>query len=130
MILSIQNKLEDKMNKLLLTLALATAVCTAGFSALQAQETPSAKVQSQINTLREIYINIDFDGGHYYYVRIESPDKNLSTWELESEKDFSSILNDRWETGDQILIEDQILMNVTRNSQYAFHPVKAWWVKQ
>ncbi|MFV0340264.1 MAG: hypothetical protein ACK5MA_06515 [Parachlamydiaceae bacterium] len=56
--------------------------------------------------------------------------KNLSTWELESEKDFSSILNDRWETGDQILIDDQILMNVTRNSQYAFHPVKAWWVKQ
>lgn len=90
--------------------------------------TNTEKTQEEILVVQDIYITIDFDGGHYYYVRLKSNDESLSSWELAREADFRMILKDNWKKGDEIVaLDHNQLWNISKDSHYYFYSAGNWW---
>lgn len=113
-----------KLLTALTLIALSADINAAPQAAPQSQQADSAYL------IRAIHIAMDFDGGHSYYVRLEDPERGLSTWELRNHSDFYKVVAENWETGDEVHIDNGMLTNLTRGSQYPFDSVGDWWPKK
>jgi hypothetical protein len=116
------------MNQLLLALTFAFIALSAGISAAPAVTPQTQEVNLYV--VRALYSMIDFDGGHYFYVRMEDSNRTLSTWELQRNSDFYAIQNDDWQVGDDIVRNGNKLTNMRTGSQYAFFSAGNWWYKK
>lgn len=117
------------MNQLIFALAFAFIAVSTNVSAAP-EAAPQTQQESNTYVVRGVHTMIDFDGGHYFYVRMEDSNRALSTWELKNESDFRSILKDDWQVGDDIVVNGDMLTNLTKGSQYAFFSAGNWWYKK
>ena len=90
--------------------------------------------------LTDVYETLDFDGGHYYYVRLQHDDSSVAkfAWELTNESEFRKIRDEEWEAGDVIVVivdgrypwdtsNNHYLWNETKATGYSFKYVGNWW---
>lgn len=114
--------------KLLFALIFTFSALSADTSA--APEAPTKTQEVNLYVVRALYSMVDFDGGHYFYVRMEDSNRTLSTWELQRNSDFYAIQNDDWQVGDDIVRNGNKLTNMRTGSQYAFFSAGNWWYKK
>lgn len=114
------------LNYFVFSFILITYAFTTDVSASHPQNTNNTQENTAL--IADISAMIDFDGGHYYYIKLENQDNTQSSWELASEADFRLILKDNWEVGDEIImLDEKILWNITKDSQYYFYSIGNWW---
>lgn len=113
-------------------------IFTANIEADQSRDIVSTPQNTFV--LTDINETLDFDGGHYFYVKLQQDDGTESTftWELANESDYSKIRDEEWTAGDVIVVavdgqypwntsNIHYLWNSTKDSGYSFVYVGIWW---